>query len=241
MTEPSSAGAPGPQAVAGQPPAQPPDVKLRVHQQEALAALAGAWTAGKTRAWVALPPGAGKTLVGLMTVRDRIAAGAVGRAVVLGPNTAIQGQWAAQAAALGLEVGTDRSLSTTLTALTYQALAVFDADDEVDDDGVSTAQADPTDAQARNVVAPQPPSGEDATTVAEVRGAPATSLEASQPGAGTTSSPGSPGFETGAERPPQPPGVAAALSSSTNARPFACSLSSSDGGPTGTAAATPGG
>ena len=76
-------------------------IKLRVHQQEALAALAAAWTAGKTRAWVALPPGAGKTLVGLMTVQDRIAAGAVGKAVVLGPNTAIQGQWAAQAAALG--------------------------------------------------------------------------------------------------------------------------------------------
>ena len=84
---------------------------------------------------MALPPGAGKTLVGLMTIRDRVAAGAVGKAVVLGPNTAIQGQWAAQAAALGLDVGTDRSLATTVTALTYQALAVFDADDEVDDDG----------------------------------------------------------------------------------------------------------
>ncbi len=116
---------------------QAPEVRLRVHQQEALAALAGAWTAGRTRAWVALPPGAGKTLVGLLTVRDRIAAGAVGRAVVLGPNTAIQGQWAAQAAALGLDVGTDRSLDHQLTALTYQALAVFDADDEVDDDGAA--------------------------------------------------------------------------------------------------------
>ena len=87
---------------------------------------------------MALPPGAGKTLVGLMTVQDRVAAGAVGKAVVLGPNTAIQGQWAAQAAALGLDVGTDRSLSSTLTALTYQALAVFDPDDEVDDDGQET-------------------------------------------------------------------------------------------------------
>ena len=106
-----------------------------MHQQEALAALAAAWTAGKTRAWVALPPGAGKTLVGLMTVRDRVAAGVVGKAVVLGPNTAIQGQWAAQATALGIDVGTDRSLEHQLTALTYQALAVFDPDDEVDDDG----------------------------------------------------------------------------------------------------------
>ena len=129
-----------------------PGTRLRVHQQEALAALDSAWAAGRTRAWVALPPGAGKTLVGLMTVRDRIAAGAVGRAVVLGPNTAIQGQWAASAAGLGVDVGTDRSLQHQLTALTYQALAVFDADDEVDDDGVAAA---------------------------EVRGAPATSLEAS--------------------------------------------------------------
>ncbi|MDX6372165.1 MAG: hypothetical protein QOD98_1153, partial [Nocardioidaceae bacterium] len=113
----------------------PVGVKLRVHQQEALAALAAAWTAGRTRAWVALPPGAGKTLVGLMTVQDRVAAGAVGKAVVLGPNTAIQGQWAAQATALGIDVGTDRSLEHQLTALTYQALAVFDPDDEIDDDG----------------------------------------------------------------------------------------------------------
>ena len=114
-------------------------MKLRVHQVEALAALAAAWTGGKTRAWVALPPGAGKTLVGLMTVRDRVAAGAVGKAVVLGPNTAIQGQWAAQATALGIDVGTDRSLEHQLTALTYQALAVFDPDDEVDDDGQETS------------------------------------------------------------------------------------------------------
>jgi hypothetical protein len=133
MTAGSSPGSTGLEAVAVPPPRPP--TRLRVHQQEALAALSGAWTAGRTRAWVALPPGAGKTLVGLMTVRDRVAAGAVGKAVVLGPNTAIQGQWAAQAAALGLDVGTDRSLATTVTALTYQALAVFDADDEVDDDG----------------------------------------------------------------------------------------------------------
>jgi superfamily II DNA or RNA helicase len=84
---------------------------------------------------VALPPGAGKTLVGLLAAQDRIAAGAVGKAVVLGPNTAIQGQWALQGGHLGLDVGTDRSLDHRLTALTYQALAVFDPDDEVDDDG----------------------------------------------------------------------------------------------------------
>src|SRR3990170_3357518 len=106
----------------------PPVTKLRVHQQEALAALAAAWTQGRRRAWVALPPGAGKTLVGLETIRDRVAAGAVGKAVVLGPNTAIQGQWLAQATALGLDVGSDRELTHAVTALTYQAVAVFDPD-----------------------------------------------------------------------------------------------------------------
>ncbi|WP_329705899.1 DEAD/DEAH box helicase family protein [Nocardioides sp.] len=149
-----------------------------MHQQEALAALDSAWAAGRTRAWVALPPGAGKTLVGLMTVRDRIAAGSVGRAVVLGPNTAIQGQWAAHAASLGIDVGTDRSMAHRLTALTYQAIAVFDADDEVDDDGQETAP-----------------------TVAEVRGAPEPSLEAS----GAEAPAGSDGRFEARKLAPQPP------------------------------------
>ena len=118
-----------------QPPVPPPAARCGVHQKEALDALAGAWAAGRRRAWVALPPGAGKTFVGLVSIQDRIAAGAVGKAVVLGPNTAIQGQWEKSARELGLDVGIDRSLSTTVTALTYQALAVFDADAEVDDDG----------------------------------------------------------------------------------------------------------
>ena len=99
-------------------------MRLRVHQQEAQSALATAWTQGRRRAWVALPPGAGKTLVGLETIRNRVAAGAVGKAVVLGPNTAIQGQWLAQASALGLDVGTDRELTHAVTALTYQAVGV---------------------------------------------------------------------------------------------------------------------
>ncbi len=175
-------------------PTAAPEVTLRVHQREALAALAAAWTAGKTRAWVALPPGAGKTLVGLMTVRDRVAAGAVGKAVVLGPNTAIQGQWAAQATALGLDVGTDRSLEHQLTALTYQALAVFDPDDEVDDDGQETPVAG----------AQTPVVGEVASPVVEE----VAQQPSRNPGAPDASpSPGSPGFETVAAQPPQPAAV----------------------------------
>ena len=132
------------------PPSPPqPALKLRVHQKESLDALAGAWAAGRRRAWVALPPGAGKTYVGLVSIQDRIAAGVVGKAVVLGPNTAIQGQWERSARELGLDVGIDRSLSTTVTALTYQALAVFDPDSEVDDDGIP-AGGEP---------APVPPAG----------------------------------------------------------------------------------
>ena len=74
---------------------------------------------------------------GWRPIRDRVAAGAVGKAVVLGPNTAIQGQWERSAARARprRRAPTARS-RTRLTALTYQALAVFDPDAEVDDDGV---------------------------------------------------------------------------------------------------------
>ena len=106
-------------------------MKLRVHQQRALSALGTAWEAGRSRAWVVLPPGAGKTLVGLETARDAIADGS--KVVVLSPNTAIQGQWLRQAAALGLSASSSRDLDAPLTSLTYQSVAVFgDPDDEAE-------------------------------------------------------------------------------------------------------------
>ena len=98
---------------------------LRTHQAQALAALDAAWAGGRTRAWTVLPPGAGKTRVGLETAERLLTAGEVARAVVLGPNTAIVGQWEAQAAELAIPV----------TAWTYQSVAVFDPDAEVDEDG----------------------------------------------------------------------------------------------------------
>ena len=98
---------------------------LRTHQRRALEALDEAWAGGRTRAWTVLPPGAGKTRVGLETAERLLAAGQVERAVVLGPNTAIVGQWEAQAADLGV----------AMTAWTYQSVAVFDPDAEVDEDG----------------------------------------------------------------------------------------------------------
>ena len=106
---------------------------LRRQQVEALAALDAAWAEGSRHAWVVLPPGAGKTLVGLEAARR------LGRTtIVLGPNTAIQGQWAtawAQFEPATVAAGTDRALRTPLTILTYQSLAVFAPDEEVDEEG----------------------------------------------------------------------------------------------------------
>lgn len=87
----------------------------------------------RRRAWLALPPGAGKTLVGLESARR------LGRpTVIFGPNTAIQAQCVQQWSAFTpttVKAGADRALSTPVTALTYQSLAVFDPDAEVDEEG----------------------------------------------------------------------------------------------------------
>lgn len=105
---------------------------LRVHQREALDALATAWAdADHPRAWVVLPPGAGKTRVGLEAIAAELRAHPETRAVVLAPNTAIQAQWTAEARALGLVAGDDKSLAEPVTCLTYQSLAVFDSEREV--------------------------------------------------------------------------------------------------------------
>ncbi|MFL1427636.1 MULTISPECIES: DEAD/DEAH box helicase family protein [unclassified Nocardiopsis] len=113
--------------------ADPPD--LRPYQREALEAVAARWDAGQRRTWIVLPPGAGKTLVGLAAARrlDR-------RTVVLVPNTAIQGQWirtwdSLRPAGDDRTAGTGRDLSHHVTVLTYQSLAVFDPDAETDEEG----------------------------------------------------------------------------------------------------------
>ncbi|WP_157253318.1 DEAD/DEAH box helicase family protein [Nonomuraea typhae] len=105
---------------------------LRRHQQRALAELAAAFAAGRRRAWVVLPPGAGKTLTGLEAAR-RLGA----PIVVFGPNTAIQGQWLAEWHGYGAaaRAGTSRALEADVTVLTYQALASFDPDAEIDEEG----------------------------------------------------------------------------------------------------------
>lgn len=119
-------------------PSTPPP--LRLHQREALAALEEAWTgADHPRAWVVLPPGAGKTRVGLEAIAEELSKHPGTRAVVLAPNTAIQSQWIAEARAMGLDADDDRSLTSPLTCLTYQSLAVFDAEaaEGQDDDETS--------------------------------------------------------------------------------------------------------
>src|SRR5690606_30414314 len=108
--------------------------ELRSYQRRALEALEARWASGDRRAWVVLPPGAGKTLVGLEAAR-RIGR----RTVVFVPNTALQNQWVAQWREFerpeGCTAGTQRSLEHDVTVLTYQSLAVFDPDAETDEEG----------------------------------------------------------------------------------------------------------
>ena len=99
----------------------------RQHQAAALRAFDEARAGGRDSAYLVLPPGAGKTLVGAEAAR-RLGR----RTLVLCPNTAIQSQWLAtwegQFAPPTVPAGADRTLDTPLTVLTYQALATFDAD-----------------------------------------------------------------------------------------------------------------
>ena len=86
------------------------------------------------RSYLVLPPGAGKTLIGLEAARR------VGRkTLVLVPNTAVQAQWVASWARwfpssdpAAPPCGTDRDLTASVNVLTYQSLAVID--DESDRD-----------------------------------------------------------------------------------------------------------
>lgn len=110
-----------------------PGVALRRHQLDALDAVGEALDRGDRRVWVVLPPGAGKTVVGLEAARR------LGRPIVaFAPNTAIQGQWLAEWSRFTPDPppgSVDRGLDAAMTALTYQSLATFDPDAEVDPDG----------------------------------------------------------------------------------------------------------
>ncbi|HEU5419142.1 MAG TPA: DEAD/DEAH box helicase family protein [Streptosporangiaceae bacterium] len=110
------AGAPPPSTASSRP--------LWPHQQRALDAFEKDRKRGDTSTYLVVPPGGGKTLVGLEALRR------LGRpALVLCPNTAIQAQWIAQWHA-AFEPGTvrataSRELPAALTVLTYQALCTI--------------------------------------------------------------------------------------------------------------------
>lgn len=161
MTDPAPAGE---QTVGAVP-------TWRHHQRGALAAIDqehdAAREAGRPpRSWVVLPPGAGKTYVGVDVARRALAAGEVEQVVVLTPNTAIQGQWVRALADLGLAAGTSRRLDHDVEVLTYQSVAVFgpgraegadpdpDPDSGPDGDGDADARAEAED--------PDDPDGPDA-------------------------------------------------------------------------------
>ncbi|MYR33019.1 DEAD/DEAH box helicase family protein [Nocardiopsis alba] len=125
----------------------------RPYQNDALARVDERWAEGDRRTWIVLPPGAGKTLVGLEAAR-RLGR----RTVVLVPNTAIQGQWIRHWRAFerpeGCDAGGDRALGDAVNVLTYQSLAVFDPDAETDEEGRSaTPVRDRLHANGRALVA----------------------------------------------------------------------------------------
>jgi superfamily II DNA or RNA helicase len=104
--------------------------RLRPHQKLALDSVSvrseptGGGISTADRGYLVLPPGAGKTLIGLEAAR-RIGR----RTLVLAPNTAVQGQWAAswrRDFRPETRCGIDRSLREPLTVLTYQSLAVLE-------------------------------------------------------------------------------------------------------------------
>jgi superfamily II DNA or RNA helicase len=84
--------------------ARPPTSSLRVWQQRALDVLAD-WRDGPFL--ISAAPGAGKTRPALELARGLLSQGAVKRVVVLCPTTPLTRQWAAAAAALGVQLEPD--------------------------------------------------------------------------------------------------------------------------------------
>ncbi len=118
---------------------------FRRYQVLALDAVERIRAAGERQAYVVMPPGAGKTILGLEIARR------VGRrTLVLTPNTAVQGQWLRQWEQFGPQdahprsASVERDLDADVTVLTYQALSVWDrtADDEDAEDDSSLGIAE---------------------------------------------------------------------------------------------------
>jgi superfamily II DNA or RNA helicase len=126
-----------------------PARSLWPHQERALRAFAADQVAGDRSTYLVVPPGGGKTMIGLECARQ-----ASRPTLVLCPNTAIQAQWIGQwhagfAPPAQARATASRDLPTPLTVLTYQAVASFDpasaGDAGVDagDDCLSVGTASP--------------------------------------------------------------------------------------------------
>jgi superfamily II DNA or RNA helicase len=119
--------------------------RFRRYQRLALEAFDELQAQGEQRAYVVMPPGSGKTVLGLEMAR-RLGR----RTMILTPNTAVQAQWLSQWKDFGGEgphprpASTDRALNAPVTVLTYQSLTVWDrtADDEDVRDDPSAALAE---------------------------------------------------------------------------------------------------
>ena len=114
---------------------------FRTYQGLALDAFERARAAGRRRTYVAMPPGSGKTVIGLEIARR------LGHpTLVLGPNTAIQSQWLKQWGDFQpplVAASPDPDLSEPLTVLTYQQICVLDREVDGDvpgDDAVDRAR-----------------------------------------------------------------------------------------------------
>jgi len=140
---------------------------FRRYQGMALDAVEQLRAAGEQRAYVVMPPGSGKTVLGLEVAR-RIGR----RTLVLTPNTAVQGQWLQQWEEFGGDGphpqpgSSDRRLTSGLTVLTYQTLSVWDrtADDEDEQDDTSPGIAE------RRRLAVRDPEGHDLLSLMHPRG-----------------------------------------------------------------------
>ncbi len=121
---------------------------FRRYQGMALDAFEAGRRRARDRCYVVMPPGSGKTVVGLEIGRR------LGRKIVVfGPNTAIQSQWIRQWAdfAPPSAAGTSPTLSSDVTVLTYQSLCTLDSDaglDELAQQDVDAPELDDVDPAA---------------------------------------------------------------------------------------------
>ncbi len=100
---------------------------FRRYQSLALDGYERGRAAGSRRSYIVMPPGAGKTAVGLEIVRRRGE-----RALVLTPNTAVQAQWLRQWEDFQphtVDASAEVDLRSPVTVLTYQAICNVNRDD----------------------------------------------------------------------------------------------------------------